>query len=154
MHTQFYPHLKNERQVVGVFLRIPGRLRTGHLDNSTAHTPDITAATVLLPSQHLQSHKWHQFITTIPHMTLETSVETQRPFNITARKTRRLNKNLMQLPLTDIKQQVHPGVSGCARPLITQALQEQDWTRLTCPLHRTQWRGRINKQPIYSFNAQ
>ncbi len=57
VHTRFHSHLENECQVVGVLLCIPGWLRTGHLDNSTAHTPDVTAATILLPSQHLKAQK-------------------------------------------------------------------------------------------------
>lgn len=45
---------------------------------------------------------------TIPHMTLETRVETHRPFNIAARKIHKKMKykNRTQLPLT-YKQQVH-----------------------------------------------
>lgn len=50
------PHLEYECQVVGVFLCVPRRLGTGHLDDGTAHTPHVTAPAILLPSQHLQQN--------------------------------------------------------------------------------------------------
>ena len=74
-------YLEYESQVVRVLLSVPGWLGAGHLDDGTAHTPDVTAAPVLLPPQHLPKETQQHGVTDVGVETSLKSLSALRSLN-------------------------------------------------------------------------
>ena len=50
-------NLKDKRQVIGMFVSVPWRFPDSHFDDDASYTPNVTAATIALPAQHLSREK-------------------------------------------------------------------------------------------------